>query len=710
MKLLTRLISTFLTLALGTAGLAAYAAGENQPNLTIQIEDSDLLSLDSNSEATHYLSFANDSSTRIEFTLNMPGSVVMELYRFKSQDTLAYFDSLVEGDQLELAGFQGALSFGACASNELSECNLFRLEVDVFPAEPVDEADFDSYTIFLLKRSSDTGPQVTLDWNTSTTEVQLLEQGWYRLPDPQSFNPPKSPEFGTFFLGFEVLNRQKWHAFDQYVPVFSDTTFVAISNNLPAFRIMKNYLFLDLCGVGLSGPETVIELCLRLDSEDYQLLPIYYDTDTFAFYPALITDLDFRNSDDDFFEGGGQEILIYWPEGSLEESFSVAHQDHRIPAGFQQTLQTQFVAGIPDEGISDISYLELPDQSLCDDEVGPCRQVWSIEASYVDEGGHERYLRLNTIIADGATFGEDGPVLAPKIARMHLDVPTDQSQPLTLHIGSLAGELEELPPGHMWAPTPWLKLPDHENWFPQFFGPLKENHRLVGWTSTSNVMTDYFIDYYFPFVQDEDDFYPIWLPIYVINFYNGNTLTNAIEIWGENDFNEIAPSLPHGAIGWSSTPGGQVISSNPSINQATNFYAVFPTQNQNNFVQDVAPQPTAPSPTPSPPVTPTTVQPATKTAVKISFENGITTVAASIPPSYVNRSTWIEQRVVVNGKVRYTTLGRGWTHFDKTTKDQSKAVMTFRFPKKLEATDRFRVVVRGVTVIKSFGDGKPAWK
>jgi len=717
MKLLRKILSTLLALALGAVGLAAFAVGENEPSASIQIEGSDPLTLDSNSESTQYLSYSNDSTTQIEFSLNTPGSVVMELYRFQSQETLAYFDTLVDQDLQDLSGIQGALSFSACASNDTAECNLFRLEVDVFPANPINEGDFDSYTIYLLKRTSENAPQVILDWNTSTTEVQMSEQGWYRLPDPQSFNPPKSPEFGTFFLGFEVLNRHKWHAFDQYVPIFSDTTFVAISNNLPGFWIMNNYLFPDLCGVGLSGPEAEIELCLRLDSEAYQLLPIYFDTDTFAFYPGLITSFDFRNPQDDSFEGIGQEIRAYWPDGSSNVSLTVAHQDHRIPSGFQQPLQSQFIEGIPDEGTPDTSYVELPDEIICEADSNLCRQVWSVEVSYIDEGGYQRYFRLNTIIFDGATFEPEGPILAPKTARMHQDAPNDQSEPLTLHIGSLAGEPEELPPGHLWVPTPWLKLPDHESWMPQFFGPRKENHHLAGWTSTSNVMTDYFVDYYFPFVQDEDDFYPVWLPIYAINFYNGNSIIHAVEIWGENQFDEISPSLPQGATGWSATPGGQLVSNNLAITQATNFYAVFPAQNQNNFVQEPAPQapastPANPSPTatPAPPAEPTATTSKPKTEVKISYQNGVTTVAASIPPTYVNRGARIEQRVIVNGKVRYTTLGRGWTHFDKTTKDQSKAVMTFRFSKQLEATDRFRVVVRGVTVIKSFGDGKPAWR
>ncbi len=688
-------LAVALTLSLQT--VVSVASTPVPPEFSLVLNDSTEFEVNENSEMRQYISFSKAHESKFDFTLTTSTSVYMSLYRIDSEEEIATFDSLESGISPGQT-ITGTLDFPSCEFQSQEQCNLFHLEVLLYATASPDESEATAFSFFILEKTNNNEANASIEWESGEELCagSNLGQRWIQLPCDQ-LEPPS-------IIGYESASRQQHYLEGDWVPVFGDTVFYPVTDNLPVFRFFDHELTLDICSLTSPISRTQSRLCLEI-SAPYLPSPVVQDKGTQAFYARILSECSFSLEEDDEFSGDpdlpcSQAVSVTYPEGAQDQSATLLKQDHRFVEQYQESvdLQTPFML----ESNSDNAGTYLLDNEICQTpELNSpprdlCQRVWNLQASFVDQNEVSRSYSLNLIILDDIFFDQGQPQVPPLTSQLFTDTPS-------VELESFPFQLPDLP-------SAWVQLPEHEDWRSEFFGPMKANHRLVGWNSSANLTSEYFLDFYYPFVQEET-IYPIWKPIYNVNFINGNN-SQTQEAWGEQTLVDVAPATPDGALGWGLSANGPVVSQNFTFDQQTDFYAVFPAPAINNPSPEPAPDA---STTPSAPVnqTPSVLAPqapTTKTSVKISFENGATEITASIPAGYVNRNARIEQRVLVNGKVRYTTLARGWTHFDKTTKDQSKAVMSFKFQKKLESSDRFRVVVRGVTVIKSFGDGKPAWR
>jgi hypothetical protein len=700
MRMSRWLLSLTLIVSGMTGAVASVAEEPAGAEFSMQIEGSDLVSASPGVQPlSNYLTFTSSSDTTINFTYTTNSSVIFTLYRYQTEDELDSVDSLNLFDPINQnlpdEGFTSTASFEIeeCQEQDPRLCSLFRLEVQAFAPPPYQE-DFEEYVFHLFRVTP--GQEADLYIDDEVYPVGGEGQRWVQLPELEEL--PTDDQIRT--LGFENSSGQEVYSFGQYVPLFSDLDLYLLEDSEIQFRIFDNLFNLRLCSLNSWRFNPEGKLCLVEVFDFYQ--PFLRYPANQSFYLSLLSTCNYSDNLDSDIDPSCREIEIRWPQGSVNHSAKLIHFDQRY-----ETF-TQFTSLDPvtvEDGDPPRHETTITTSEACEDPLLDCTRVWRLEASYkASETQAPRELNLNFVIWEGIEYGTDqygNPVI----------IDATQKE-LRFFQDSESEEFTSFEYGTNY-PNYWVSFEAFKS-----LTPPKPGFKLVGWASDAYGDRGEILDPFIPLVANNGvNIYPKWAPIYSVNFYNGSNLVREFRKWGELQFSDFQVALPSGATHWATVPGGQAVASEDLVNQATNFYAVVPTPNQNNFVQEKEPQgSTSPSPNPAPsspqapPMEPTSATPKTKTGVKISFENGVTTVAASIPATYVNRGARIEQRVVVNGKVRYTTLGRAWTHFEKTTKDQSKAVMTFRFPKKLEATDRFRVVVRGVTVIKSFGDGKPAWK
>lgn len=677
------------------------AANADEASATLTIEDLPALTLNASSPTDHYLAFTNLDFQKISVTLESHQRVVLDL---------TYADPSLSGS---VATWEYNLPWGPVLSQDLSlwcvdpgpvqrpetdpTCNLFELEVELTQGGALPPLIFN---LHLLRRyAPDATPAIDIEWQPEDLgefrQSFTRAQGWYRLPESPnpSFTQLRYWDSMIEFEDFASYNNDpggQTFTLGEYFPVFTDATFYAVweNNGPPIIEIFDNVLAPFRCPAPAEQ-----ELCLYMVFTAYQ----YPEAQVFSeaantdeYFLSFWTHYDFEDRTDD----EDQQIKVSWPLDSTNRTVTLSHQDHRVVNDYGTPLE---FTDDPNPETLDNTSRNLPDDWICDLEQ-PCKRVWDLDISFTDNQNRAQTFNLNLIVFDSSLplplfdfdFYPDHPSEFDGA-----DVPNnyewDFEQRLTLWV--------EAPSTF---PDPEIQPQDGVT---LTYGAKPNNH-FAGWSTLSNQVGETFSKPYFPLVQNEV-LYWVWKPIYNVTFYDGNEVVDQSETWGDRTISELAPELPAGARGWGLSTGGSVQSGDYQIDSEINLYAIYPPRNLGGGGGFVPP---AAEPTPEPSTTPDTQLPTTKTTVKITYENGVTTILATIPPGYVNRPTRVEKRLVVGGKLRYSVLSRAWTHYDKVTRDTSKATMTFKFRGRLKTTDRFRVVVKGITVIKAYGDGKPAWK
>lgn len=699
--------------------LVPSAASAEPPSLNLTIEDIEL-TLDSTSDPIQYLTFTSDSHEQLNFTLESTEAVEVTLYRAYDLENLIGVGFIHVPDQ-ETSLLLPTLPNECNVENNAATnpaCNLFELHVEV-TSEDENFEDL-SFIFHLLRRYDVSEFDVDINWylpgevedGEPFSSSVTMQQGWFRLPDEEDPSFPPINYWG-FLAGFDDSDEGS-RQLGEYVPIFADETFEAYwFFNPTVIQIFDNLLIPDIC------PEEVIgELCLNLVDNHVDLYdelpPVGKGIGSEEYFLTLATSRDFTLGTDDNDNLFPQEIGVLWPVGSTNRIASLSHQDHRIPQGYGDPLtrndQSVFIGAdseyfaVPDN--REFATFPMSDETICSpDEI--CKRVWDLNIAFTDSKNRAQSFHINLILFDAS---EPPPVFDFSWYPDHPSEFSVEDTPISAEL-DINGTNDFVDLRNF-----WLYIPDATNF--DFFVPEdvnlsyepKPNHHFEGWSTLSNAASEVFPKPYFPLVQNEI-LYWVWEELYTVTFFDGNQAIDDTQTWGESTLEELAPDLPAGATGWGLSASSSALRGNYVIDEATNLYAIYPPRNRGGgggFVPP-APEPT-PVPTPEPTTTPDAQLPATKTTVKITYENGVTTILATIPPGYVNRPTRVEKRLVIGGKVRYSVLGRAWTHFDKVTRDTSKATMTFKFRGKLKTTDRFRVVVKGITVIKAYGDGKPAWR
>lgn len=317
------------------------------------------------------------------------------------------------------------------------------------------------------------------------------------------------------------------------------------------------------------------------------------------------------------------------------------------------------------EAVPDVNN-QFSDEELCPD--GLCHEAWALQLENDEFDGYEFSYYVAFVLSD---------------------------DPAAFYTVNFANDESVTPFQTVTSPRGWVTLPDLEQ-------RSKSGHIATAWTSELS-WGDLEMARY-PILEN-DTIYPVWFPQFMVRFFDGETFLEERELIGVYELGELdvdPPISDYEFLGWSPTPVGTAVSPDFLIEEDTAFYAVWAKP---------APRPRRPDPIAQPPiVVPDVPKPITKTSVQIERINGITKLATAVPAKYVNQPTQIEVRRVIAGKVRYYLIGKAWTHFEKTTQDRSQARMTFNFRLQLKPTDIFRVKVRNTVVIRSTGDGKPAWK
>lgn len=419
-------------------------------------------------------------------------------------------------------------------------------------------------------------------------------------------------------------------------------------SDYPVLEIFSQYLTFDEC------PGTS-QICLTHDS-------VVHEKVEDSFYVVVETDASIASATDD----ATQTFDVIWRTHNnqlLEGDFELGSLD------FRHEDFNEIWDGSDERRI-------LTDSFLCPQ--GTCHLVWFVEITADNPDGSEFSATVNFIL--DTTINEN----------VTTDVAEDSNSnpPYSTYAGI-----------HEWLTFPPLNV------------FTRTGYLNIGWTSTNNNSDELLPNgmNMFP-VLSSDRLYPNWQPSYSVSFYDGQNLLQSFITYGTNIREDFSPTLPSDGrtlIGWSLTPGGQAVGASHLITQQVSFYALWQAAPAPN---PPANNPPSATPTPQPTVVPEAPKPTSKTTVQITRANGITKVLATIPSKYVNKPSRLEVRRIVGGKVRYYLVGRAWTHFNKTTPDKTKAQMVFSFKLELKPTDVFRVKVSGTQVIRSTGDGKPAWK
>lgn len=710
--------SLIWSLILTGSFLVPTVASAEPPSLNLAIEDIEL-TLDAESDPIQYLTFTSASHEQLNITFDSNEEVELALYR--AYDLENPIDLKIINQPDAEVSFALPTSPNRCnvESNPSTNpaCNLFELHVEIAS----DDENYEnlSFIFHLLRRYAgaeefDVGINWYLPYEVEDAEPfgtsVTMQQGWFRLPEEEDPNFPPI-DYWDFLAGFDDSEDVSWQLGD-YVPIFADETFEAYwFQNPTVIKIFDNLLIPDECPEEIMG-----DLCLNLVATEIDLyeglLPVAKGIGSDEYFLTLLTSRDFTLETDDNDNLYPQEIGVLWPVGSTNRIATLSHQDHRIPQGYGDPLirndQSAFI-GVDSEYVlipenREFATFPMSDQDICSpDEI--CKRVWDLNIAFTDNRNRAQSFHINLILFDAS---EPPPVFEFSWYPDHPSEFSVEDTPISAELDiNSTNDFVDLR-------NFWLYIPDATEF--EFYIPEevnlsyepKPNHHFQGWSTISNEASDAFTKPYFPLVQDEI-LYWVWEELYTVTFFDGNQVIDDTQTWGERTLEDLAPNLPAGATGWGLSPSSSALRGNYLIDDETDLYAIYPPRNSGGggFT------PPAPAPTPEPtpqPATPDMQVPQPKTTMNITYENGVTTILATIPPGYVNRPTRLEQRLVIGGKVRYSVLGRAWTHFDKTTKDQSKATMTFKFPGELESSDRFRVVVKGVVVVKAYGDGKPAWK
>lgn len=602
----------------------------------------------------------------------------VELFRFNSELRYGGF----EPDQgTETAG-SGSIAFSDCEV-PLTVCNLFRLEFSLVKPGPDEERK--TYNFFILERSLDASPTVNVTLNlldgqeadeTNWSDDEI-GQRWYQLPRVQNTANPAN----SLYQAFETNAREVFYSSATFMPVFENTTFYATADDGIEIKILDRTFEASYCLEFPEGggnfvffrPDTVLIPCFYdpnfgLNSTNRFLR----DSDTSSFYLTVYSVCDFESPADNMVSITAEEPRPCRNElglsAAVEMEATLRARDHRVASDYGDEV-------VP---VATGNRLTFGERWVFEDSDFSSR-AWVLNLDYDDTEGVERAIELNFVLVDDVTVDGDTGFSGYDLGdayifgdNVNFDVTPAQ---ISMRFDAAYTDYDE-DLGFEPTQVAWVKLPNQSNWDTEEYGPMRPNHTLGGWTSTSNATNLIFPDDYFPMLEDGDNIYPIWIP----------------PVQGDGGLNQ------GGAPPVDQNPGPVQQPSPPVDQNPGPIQQQPPTSNETTI--------TLPPIDNQVPAEPKTF----KTSLKISFLNGRTFIEAAIPPKYVNAAVVFQKRVIRRGKVSYISLSRGWSHFEKVTKDRSKAVMRFSFIGALRLTDEVRVKARGITVIKSFGNGESAWK
>lgn len=649
--------------------------------------------------------------------------------------------------------FGGGLAFqtievdSGCGGPSYWDCTVWPVVMSAQTSSPAPSFEFQYTANFILEINANYTLKIS-DPHCDASE-QVLARGWYDLPDPDSLNCNYADHFlaGWEFVGSSMTAQQV--ADIGRIPLVTDIEVQGIwedsivielkspdgqtTNDTEEFQapvtlgaagiiardsdydydflgwslepygeILTNDYLLSVSTVlyaivdspfqfispsfSVFGADFEIKNCLFPDDEDICIYEGNPQTPVLGFGNEFVTvvstDLDFSDPLDDV----NQRVTLDWNsffsghalEITAEDFYS---SDFRIP-----------------EAIHDF-YFDLDDQNeFSDDELCPagapndmCHQLFTLEYAYTYTSAGETAdynFTIHFIVENGS----------PGTYSVAFD-PLAQTD-------AYSGR------------STWIDWPED----------LQDTQvaHFVGWTSNSVNDGDPLVLSsrlpMFPVLQNEE-IRPVWLPYYLVSFYRGDSLLGEVQTYGAGTYGQTITAFysnsgfdptAGGFLHWSLTPGGSAISSSAEHLSATTLYAVYQGNGQQNDQVSNVPNQGSNNPAPPNPVVPS--NPATggnssspdsnwKTRVFIDYANGITTIKAYVPAKYANKTARLEIKRIIRGKVRYYLIGKTGTALEN-----NKAVMIFRVKLRIKTVDFFRIKINGIQVIRSTGDGKPAWK
>ncbi len=628
------------------------------PGLSISIEGEDPIEIDNGSDSTLYSAFDIDDPTKINFAITSDSRFQVGLYTYPPTVDLPN-GIRIDGVDSSTSARRFLNTNESCHDELDPDCsNLFRLEVVAY--SPSQQRAAKTVDIILLRRyAPGAQPSFRIDWTEEESTDTPVSQGWQQLPlfAPDEFSPSLTHVLTEFTKtdGDTVTSYEP----GEFVPILTDQAFEPVFTEVditPSVNLFGYQLTFDWC----TNPELPLEFCLSVNGQAYEPQNSNFYI-TLPLVEPLIELADHRQN---------LEITwSNWPDGDpfVTES-NLSSMDFRREYWFMYE---------PDLNENN----QLTDDELCPDNY--CHEAFVLELTNNDFDAIHFEYNVFFILSD------------------------DPGEQFTVNFTNDANtaSFSTVTQARSWVALPALNERS------------KLDHRATVWTSARSWFDLEFLLRY-P-VLENDTVYPAWNELFQVRFLNGNEVIESDEFVGSKALDEYEldiPDSPHDFLGWALTPTGEVVAPDFLIEQDIDFYARWdiPTPAPNPPANN-SPPPVAPTdpvtPTPQPPVVvPDTPKPVAATSVLISRINGITKVLAAVPPKYVNKPARIEVRRVVGGKVRYYLIGKAWSHFNKETKDKTKAQMIFNFKLELKPGDIFRVKVSQAQVIRSTGDGKPAWK
>lgn len=632
---------------------------ENVPGLSISVEGEDPIVVNSDSPSTSYLAFDfenNDNPARINFTISTDARYQLALYSYPPTAQVPdgfILDAIDSDDSVK------PFIDTTCEELDAASCpNLFRLQV--FAHNPSGQGIPKTINILLLRRYSlDATPGLRIEWNEDTSDEDQVPQGWHQLPTTAPDGV--APSLSHFLTGFTKTSGNDVTSYEpgELVPILTDQTFEPVFTVVdvsPRVDILGHRLTFNWC----TDPDLRAERahCLHVGNQ-------IYEPEESAFYITLPINDPIQDIPAD-----ESTLEVTW----FPSPDNVAFAGSSALTSFDVRKEDWYeYEAIPD-GNNQIELCPLDD----------CHEAWVLELTNNDFDQMEFEYEVYIIFDD------------------------DPAEQFTVNY---ANEELATPFQTTTGPRRWLTLPSLAQ-------RSKPDHQATSWTSEQS--WEDLLGEKYPVLGD-DTVYPVWQPLTQVNFRNGNTTLEQTEFLGTRmlgvlleEYEVLVPQSQYEFLGWSLEPNGEILDLEYIFVDDSNVYAVWdtppPQQQNNNPPAPNPPTPSVPVEPPPPVVQPDNPKPIPKTSVLLSWDGYQTKLLAAIPNKYVNGPARLEIKKVIAGKTRYVVLGRAWTHFDKVTKDRSRAVMNFSFSRQLRSTDLLRVIVRGVIVIKSTGEGKSAWK
>ncbi|MFM1779332.1 MAG: hypothetical protein RIS51_477 [Actinomycetota bacterium] len=626
------------------------------PGLSISVEGEDSIEVDNSSASTLYSAFDLDDPTKINFAITSDSRFQVGLYTYPPTVLLPN-GIRIDGVDSSTSARRFLNTNESCHDELDADCsNLFRLEIVAY--SPSQQQPAKTVNIILLRRYSPAArPSFRINWTGAQRTDTPVSQGWQQLPlyAPDEFSPSPVHLLTGFTktIGDVVTEYEP----GEFVPILTDQTFEPVFTEVditPSVNLFGYQLTFDFC----ANPALNLEFCLSVNGQLYEPADSRFYI-TLPLVQPLSELADHRQNLEVTWES--------WPDGDpfITES-NLFSMDFRREFWFMEEPVVN-------------ENNQLTDEELCTD--GDCHEAFVLE--------------LENLTFDNIAFNYD----------VFFILNSNPAQQVTINF---ANDATAAPFNTVTQTRGWMALPSLN-------ARTKLDHIATVWTSLRSWEDLEYVSRY-PILEN-DTVYPSWQELFQVRFFNGNDTIETDEFVGSKVLDEYdldIPESPHEFLGWALTPTGEVVEPDFLIEADADFYAQWdipiPAPNPPNNNPPAPEPPVSPvTPTPQPPVVvPDTPKPTT--TVLISRINGLTSVVTAVPAKYVNKPARIEVRRVVGGKVRYYLVGRAWSHFNKATQDKTKAQMIFSFKLELKPTDVFRVKVSDTQVIRSTGDGKPAWK